>query len=171
LEPQKEQQCWRPEGISDSGRRLMMTRLLPWLMFFVAFYPVPAQAELPTTPEGVLAYVESVYKNADIAAYEALLANDYRFVDFNGGIMDRGKDVRGTRLLFETSRAELSFDRDFSIHPGPQPETWIIENVPVVMKATGKDGRTNTVKNTFSLTIRNEGGQMLLTEWRQKKTN
>jgi hypothetical protein len=149
-----------------------MTRVVPFLMFLVALFPAAAQAELPTMPDDVLPYLESVYKGGDIDAYEALLTSDYRFVmEETEYSWDAATDVKGTRALFQAAVAELSFDRGISAEPGPSPGTWIIKDVPCVLKVTQKkDGRIYTVTNTFTFTIRGEKGDMRIAEWRQMET-
>ena len=149
-----------------------MPRFISGLMFLVAFLPRPAQASPPTKPEDVLPYLESVYKNGDIDAYTNLLTSDYKFVmeDMGTG-WDKTADVKGTRKLFEAAFVELSFPKEVSTKPGPQPGTWIIEDVPGALQVKQKkDTKVFKVQNTFSFTIRDESGRMLIAEWRQKPT-
>jgi hypothetical protein len=155
----------------DHRKEVPVVRFLSALLFLVTFPPLPAHAG-PTKPEDVLPYLESVYKAGDIDAYTDLLTSDYKFVleDMHAG-WDKTMDLSGTRKLFEAASVELSFPKEVSIKPGPQPETWIIEDVPGSLQVTQKkDAKVFKVQNTFSFTIRDEGGKLRIAEWRQKPT-
>ena len=147
-----------------------MPRLVSFLMVFVVLFPAVAQAGPPTKPEDVLPYLEVVYKSGDMDAYADLLTSDFKFVmeDMDAG-WDKAMDIRGTTKLFEAAHAELSFTGDLSVKPGPQPGTWVIENVIGTLKVTQKkDGKVFQVQNTVSFVIRDEDGKLRIAEWRQK---
>jgi hypothetical protein len=150
------------------GRRLAMLRLSLYLLLFVVCVPSPARAELPTKPEGVLPYLEAVYKKGDIDGYANLLAADYTFVleDMNAS-WDAATDIKGTRQLFEAAAVELTFG-DVAPKPGSVPGTWIIKEVVGVLQVTqNKDGKVFRIENTFSVLIRNERGTLRIAEWKQ----
>lgn len=142
-----------------------MARVLPLLTLLVVALPWQVQAAVPTTPEGLLSYLESVYSQEDVAAYEALLTSDFRHVASNGQSWDARSELQGARSLFGAASAQLSFVRDFCIHSGPQSGSWIVEKIPVVWRVTEKDGDIITANNTVSLVIRDDGGRLLLAEW------
>lgn len=146
-----------------------MRWLISCLMPLVVLSPCPAQGELPATPEGVLPYLEAVYKEGDIEGYSALLASDFTFVlEDMGESWDKATDIEGTRRLFEASSVQITFKRYAAVQPGPQPGTWIMNGVGGALVVTQKkDGRIWKVDNTFSFVIREEEGKLRIAEWRQ----
>ena len=146
-----------------------MRWLISCLMPLVVLSPGPAQGELPATPEGVLPYLEAVYKRGDIEGYADLLAADYTFVlEDMSASWDAATDVKGTRKLFEAASAQITFPKDAAVQPGSQPGTWVIEHVTGMLAVTQKkDGKAWKIENTFSFVIRKEDGGVRIVEWRQ----
>ena len=90
-------------------------------------------------PSSVLKCASSAYADRDLAAYEALLANDFQYI-FNteANTMSRAEEVASARNLFGDSAVRaisLSFNPDFTLAPGPEPSTWILSKVVATLHA------------------------------------
>jgi hypothetical protein len=90
-------------------------------------------------PSSVLKCVSTAYITRDLAAYEALLANDFRYI-FNteANTMSRAEEVTSARSLFGDSTVKsitLSFNADFNLAPGSEPSTWVLSNLVATLHA------------------------------------
>ncbi len=124
------------------------------LMCVLIGLPVSAAAAA-TTPEGVLAELETVYAAGDTDAYGALLTEDFSYVSKTGAGWGKREDLAGTSKLFQTATATLVFTRNFTIHPGAKPDTWVLQGVPLDLAVT-QDSDTKTVHTVITLSVRKD---------------
>ncbi len=100
-------------------------------------------------PDAVLGCLEQAFADRDTAAYEALLAPDYRFEMKSGDGWDRGQDLAGTNMLFtskQTTALRLDFGDGYRVTEGDEPGTWILSGVTeriLVVEAKGDTLRVN----------------------------
>jgi hypothetical protein len=125
-----------------------------------------SMADAADTPEGVLAELEAIYAAGDAAGYAALLADDYELVSKTGDGWGKREDLAGTGKLFTTARATLTFTRDFAVHPGDKPDTWVLERVPATLGVV-RNSDTMTVRSVITLSVRKdpETGAVRIFRW------
>ena len=102
--------------------RRLRGALVPSLLALSVLSPLAPRAMAASLctgaePTAILDCLSSAYERRDYAAYQALLANDFRFVTYADttelGGWDRAKDLESTKALFQDAKVvwvRLTFD-------------------------------------------------------------
>lgn len=107
------------------------------------------------SPADVLEFYSNAIINRDMDALRGLYADNFVYV--LGGTDDattwgRGWEIDATTKLFAAVEAEtplMVFSGDYSVAPGEEPDTWVLDNVRMSMSVSisGEGGRELTTSD------------------------
>ena len=131
--------------------------------------PNHENACLGTDPRVIFDCLENIYERRDSGAIEAIYAEDFLFeVPKNGSSWDRDTELAVTTTMFEddtVTAIRLSIDVPSAGVRGPEPGTWVFENVATHLRIDVlKDGESKTYEvekgpvQTFYVRSRPGGG-------------